>query len=113
MIHRIVVQADSHNHKSAKPAKARWLDSLLASAIPSEGIWAGRAASKNVGLIRRVSSDLAGYRPNSLDSEETVDFSARKSSVTKRRRASIPDEYGRFLLLRGNGREFGRALAIV
>ena len=40
--------------------------------------------SKKVGILRGLSSDLACHRPNERDSEKTVDFSARKSRVTKR-----------------------------
>jgi hypothetical protein len=45
-----------------------------------------------VGMMRGLLADLAGHRPNEHDSEETVDYSGRKSSVTKRYRASISDE---------------------
>lgn len=45
-----------------------------------------------VGLIGCLSADLAGDWPNERDSDETYDFSARKSSVTKRYRASISDD---------------------
>ena len=38
---------------------------------------------KNVALMRRLSSDLSGYRPIELDSEETHDFLARKTSTGK------------------------------
>jgi hypothetical protein len=38
--------------------------------------------SEMVDLMRRLSSHLAGRRPIKLDSEETVDFSARKSCFT-------------------------------
>jgi hypothetical protein len=43
-------------------------------------------------LMQRSASNLAGHRPIVLDSEETVDFSARKSSITKR--LGISDEPG-------------------
>jgi len=45
---------------------------------------------EKVALMRRNSSQLAGHRQIEFDSDKTVDFSGRKSSVGKRMR--IPDE---------------------
>jgi hypothetical protein len=48
-----------------------------------------RTTSENVALMRRNSSQLAGHRQIEVDSDKTVDFSARKSSVAKRQREGI------------------------
>jgi hypothetical protein len=45
--------------------------------------------------MRRNSSQLAGHRQIEVDSDKTVDFSARKSSVAKRQREGIWDERSR------------------
>ncbi len=59
------------------------------------GSHAGKSGvAEKVGLLACISGHLAGHRPNELDSEETVDFSAPKSSVTKRRREGISDKPG-------------------
>jgi hypothetical protein len=49
-------------------------------------MWARRAPSENVRLMRCPSTQFRGHRSVESDSHKTFEFSARKSCVTKRMR---------------------------